>query len=282
RSFRTELIRIDTSRVSSVTVTPKGQEEFTLVRESEGWLATRGDLTVKALPSAVNDLLRQLALVETQRIAAKKPEKWSEFEVGEGQGTRLVVKSNGKVLEDFIIGRFAFNQQTRSATSYVRLSGEDEVYAVEGFLGLSLGQGFDSYRNKLVLKFQREDLKEIALSGDENARMSRTDGNWQLDDGTPVDSLALTRYLTPLQTLSGSEFADSFNPDTAPPPLKTLQLVTQTGDTLRVDAYRDTTLAKPFVVHSSLNPEGWFLSDSTGLFKRLFLPEPKPWLPPTR
>ncbi len=276
RSFKAELIRVDTSKVTAISVFPKTDSaEVSLKRESSAWIVSKGAISAKATTNSIGSLLRQLTLIRTKRVVAKKPEKWADYEVDEGNGTRMVVYSGKKVLEDFILGRFSFDQNAQTATSYVRLSGENEVYAVDGFLALNLGGGFNSYRNKLMVKIKKEDITSLDFSeGNATYSIVRQGNGWALNGSELLDSTKMRTYIGILQGISGVEFADDFDVVQSADLLQKTMTINANNqiDPIVIQCYVDTTRDKPFILNSSLNPDGWFASDSSGVYKRLFKP----------
>ena len=85
RSFKTDLIQIDTASVTTINLYPKSdeQQEITLSKENGIWVATQGAVTTQANQSAVQSLLGNLQLIKTKRVAAKNPDKWKDYEVEE-------------------------------------------------------------------------------------------------------------------------------------------------------------------------------------------------------
>ncbi len=274
RSFKTELIQIDTATISSIRLYPKGnnQEEIILKKEGATWIATKGNITTKANRGAITSLLKNLALIQTKRVAAKNSEKWKDYEVEEGSGNRVKVYAGSKLLEDFIVGRFHFNQQTRQGISYVRLASENEVYAVEGFLSMTMGQGFDSYRNRQILTIKPTDITQISINSQGIVQTYSKLGNTWSSDGTPIDSTQMATYLNGIQYLTGSDFIDDFNVSQATSQrYKTLSLEgNNIGEPILVTAYRDTTRTPPYIIHSSINSDGYFSSDENGVYEKLF------------
>lgn len=277
RSFQTELIAIDTARVTSVTILPKGgqaADEVTLKRESGGWIASKGAVSTRSPQDPIDALLAQLSLIKSERIVANKEEKWSEYEVGEGQGTRIRVYAGEKLLEDFMVGRFNFNQQNRTMTTYLRLDGEREVYAVDGMQTMGLNSGFDTYRNRQVLDLDPVTLNRFnweSTNPDSIFRAERVDGSWLANGENVLDSASVSGFLQPLQTLRGTAFADDYpGARDRAEYLGKLSLWPQDGDEpVEVECYFDSTRAQPFVFHSSFNPDAYFASDSTGLYRSL-------------
>lgn len=288
-TFKAELIQVDTAAVSSITIDPRGEEPpFTLKKEEGQWIATRDALSIRAAENAVQSLLSNLSLIKTKHIAAKSADKWAEYQVADTSGTRIqVYDGGGNLMEDFIIGKFDFQQapgmqqqmpmqqQQPIITSFIRLSGENETYAVEGMQMISMGQGFDSYRNKDLLRMKREmEITSFEYQLEDTLlRFQKTPEGWAAN-GLMLDSMKVENYLNVLRSLPGSEFADDFDELSAGQyPQSQLSISgNNIEEPFRVTAYRDSTRAKPFVIHSNYNPEAYFASDSAGLFQKLFKP----------
>ena len=274
RTFKTELIKLDTAAITAIKIYPKSenQEEIVLNKEGSFWVANKNNVTTKANVDAVNSMLRNLALIKTKRVVAKSPEKWVDYEVEETNSTRIKAFQGDKLLEDFIVGRFNFNQQTRQGVSYVRLAKGDEIYAVDGFLSMTMGQGFDAYRNKEILTVSSNDLTQIAINTLGNTTILQKLGNNWTQDGNPVDSTSISSYLNGLQNINGSTFVNDFDELQAPNLL--YKTVSFEGNNLStpiiIKAFRDTTRTEPYIIQSSLNEDGYFASGDAGIFTQLF------------
>lgn len=287
RSFKTELIVVDTAQVTAITVFPKADEfaEVSMKKENDEWIISKGDFSTKAVTSSINSLLEQLALIKTQRIAAKSEEKWADYEVEEGKGTRMVVYTGSKVVSDFIIGKFDFKQspqaqqqfqqqQQPTITSYVRLNGEPETYAVDGFLSMSLGQGFDAYRNKELIAITKEDINQLDFSeGNSSYSINKSPIGWAVNGTEVLDSTKVDSYLTALSNISGTEFVNDFDAVQHSDKLaKSLTIkANNMVEPVSIHCYADSTRAKPFIIHSTLNKDGYFASDSAGIYSRIFI-----------
>lgn len=276
QSFKTELIQIDSTAVDRIVINPKEGEPFTLTKTDGNWVASQGELNVDALPNAVQSILGSLTLIKTRRIAAKSSDKWAEYEVDEGNGITIEAYEGSKKLEEFIVGRFSFNQQTRSGTSYVRLSSGDEVYAVDGFLTMTFGQNFDSFRDKTLLKMtpSMQVTQFNYQQGANGLTFQNVAGNWMLNGETLLDSTKVDQFTNALRNISGTGFADDF--DEVQGADKLYQTLTVSGDNIPspfvINCYRDTTREKPFVFNSNYNKDVFFESDSAGLVQQLFKP----------
>lgn len=273
-NFNTELILVDTNQVTQIIINtkPPNNEEIMLQREDNGWIVSNGSVNTKAVSNAVQALLSNIQLIKTKYIAANSEEKWADYELGEQQGTRVQVFAGENQLEDFIAGRFAFDQQAQTGTSYLRLTNGKEVYAVDGFQTLTLGQGFNAYRNRTISNFAPNvTFDEVTLQQRDTAfTFSKVSGTWMYGDQV-LDSMYVEMYLEQFMSLTGDTFADDFDEIQAPGfRIGGLSLGGPAmTDNFSVEIYQDTTRINPFVFRSSQNPEAWFDSDSTGLFRKL-------------
>lgn len=274
RTFKTELIQLDTAAITSILLYPKGdnQEETLLKKEANFWVVSKGNITNKANQGAVQSILRNLALIKTKRVASKSAEKWADYEVEESSGSRVKAFAGDKLLEDFIVGRFNFNQQSRQGISYVRLTKGNEVYAVDGFLSMTMGQGFDAYRNKEILTVGKDDITQVAINTlGITTVLQKGIADWA-QDGTTIDSTAISTYLTGLQSIIGVNFVNDFDEVESQPLLyKTLSLEgNNIANPILIKAYRDTTRSEPYIIQSSLNEGSYFASGEDGVFGKLF------------
>ena len=83
------------------------------------------------------------------------------------------------------------------------------------------------------------------------------------------DSTKVTQYLNTLRYQSSSRFIDGFKPKGNADYRETIQ-----GDStkdLTIKAYRDSKTTKNYILNASQYPNVFIESDSTGLFKRLFV-----------
>jgi len=275
-SFKTDLIAIDTALVTTINLYPKSdnQQEITLQKDNGSWIATQGSVTTKAKADAVKAVLDNIRLIKTKRVTAKKQEKWKDYEVEETSGSRVKVYAGSELLEDFIVGRFNFNQQTRRGLSFVRLTNENEVYAVDGSLSRTLGQGFEAFRNKEFLSLRPKYITQIQLSNVDNSTQtfSLKNGQWQ-KEGAAIDSTVMTTYLNGIQNLMGTSFADNLDETQLSQHFhkKISILANNVNEAIAITCYRDVPNSKQvYVLQSSQNKGTYFSSNGTDFFENLF------------
>ena len=257
---------IDTSSISKLIIHPKSSsdEVFSIERNDGDWVITKDDLAPSVNTYAVQSLLRTLSGISIERLVSKSEDRWQDYEVTEENSTRIEVFEGTKKVKDLVIGRFNFNQATRSATSYVRLFDEKDIYSVDGFLSMTLGQEFDNYRDKALVNFSKEELNHILISSDQQEIPFKLDGNdWVSNEGK-VDSSGMASYLNSLSGLQGSTFYD--NGDIGSMPLAHRVTFTTVKDQKNIEV---RTKDGQFIINSSDNPEAYFSSDSSGVYQRI-------------
>jgi len=216
-SFKTDLIRIDTALVDIILIDSKGEERITLQRNTTSqWVATKGTVMATANRAAINSFLNNIQLIKTEDIAAKKKEKWSEYAVDQVKGTNIKIYIGSQLLEDFVVGRYNLNKETGQGLSYVRISGEEEVYAIDGFLSKRLRQGFDSYRNKDLIRVAEDDIASLFLTSEDGTvkAFTKLKNQWTNIDGVVLDSIDIANYLSGIENVMGSKFVDDIDPTT--------------------------------------------------------------------
>lgn len=276
RSFSATLVAIDTSKVTSILLTPKGTAmEISILREKNGWIASNGQLNVKAQTEMVQNLLATLTSISTNQVVAKKTAQWKDFEVEEKQGTHIRVYQGKKLLTDFILGKLDVNAPMQQAISYLRLNGENEVYAIEGLVTMNFAQDFNAFRNHTLLKM-KADMEVMAFDYQERDtafQFIKTNTGWKLGINS-CDSMQVENCLNVLRKVEGERFADDF--DEVQGSKFLYKILTLKGknieDSLVISCYRDTTRQLPFVIQSNQSPESFFASDSIGIYKQIFNP----------
>ncbi len=281
QSFEAALIRVDTAAVSSILINPKGKHPgITFKREGKIWISSRGNISVRALPDPVNQLLSSLSLIKTDYLAAKQADAWEEYGVTQTNSTRVRVFQNEKLLEDFLIGRFSASEAERNAVSYLRLAGEDEVYAVNGFQALPFTRHFNSYRNPLLLSLKPErSLIRLDYHRADTVFSFIPKGEQRQGKSLlAVDSAEIEAYCRKLHRVEGHFFADRFDEMQAGALPRRSLVLHGADDSVTVTLYRDSTRDdRPFILYSSQYPDTFFASDSTGLYKEIFA-QPERWI----
>lgn len=269
--FQTNLIWIDTATVTAVSILPANdpQGEFFLKREGKTWIASQGNRSVKALYSAVSDLLKQLSRLDSHQLVSAEKKKWEDYGVGQGQGIRVRIYENGALLEDFVVGRREIGLEDSLAYSFVRLWADDEVFSVPGDLS-QIWTGFDKYRSMALLDLDPSKIREIQWEpAGADTFLIFTDSLWG--------------FLSGVSKLQGRSFADAFDPVSMSGALQGRLIFSgsEWDSPVEVRFYYDSLWEKPFIFYSTQNPDNYFFSDSADIYARLVqpvysLPSPPP------
>ncbi|MEM7103299.1 MAG: DUF4340 domain-containing protein [Bacteroidota bacterium] len=273
RSFRSELTSFDSSKVSALVVYPviENGQKLTLERNGDKWHVVRDDFRSEADLAAVNAAIPQLLNIPVKRLAATTNDRWAEFEVTDSAGTRVKILEGSKTVSDIVIGKFSVNQQMRTFTTFARVTGEEEVYAVDGFLGMTFNRDLNSWRDKTFVKFNKGDITKITVNqSGQSLDYQKIGADWNLG-GAVIDSTAMDAYLSGLALLNGADFANGFTETT---PISTINLEGNNMQPIAVKGF--TGSDGKFVFQSNLNPKAYFSSDSTGIFNNLINALPFP------
>lgn len=277
RTFKEELVNIDTSFVTTILIYPQSDQhaEMKLMKSGEQWTVSKADIASEADTSYVRNLLSTLAQIKPQRLAATEKAKWKEYNTDDSLGTRVKFLSDNDVLLDIVIGKFSYNQMSRSGISYLRLYDEDEIYAVEGFIPMTVNQPFNEWRNKNLLRGQKEDWTKLSFSyPDSSFSLIKENEKWTWgtpstgDTSTMPDSNKVARYLNELSFLSSSAFADHYSPSASPVLLLTIE-GNNMGSPVTLRAFSADT-ANQYIIHSSYNPNAYFSAAKGNLTQRIF------------
>jgi hypothetical protein len=279
RTLRTELAEIDTSQVSSLLLYPRAEQgkELEFKRNEGSWTVSGQGTTVPANRELVKSILAELKDLEIEQLVARSPDSWDAYQLNDSLGTRVVVREGNKTTLDLVVGRFHYQQapggysmygQNRgTGKTYIRLSGEDEVYLADGFLAMSVNQRFNRWRDQTITRLNTGSVSKIICDypADSGFIAERTGNGW-LVGGLPADSAAMASYLGGVSRKTHSEFADGEHPSAAPD-----FSISFEGDNMpaqSVSAYLQTD--STLVLTSSINPGTWFRVSRDGLFEDLF------------
>src|SRR5258706_5516071 len=185
-NLRKNLLTLDTASVSEVRVLPSKEhtEELRLLRDGKNWKVINGKRSEPSDKAAIKSILEALGNLQAQRLASRKKEKWEDFKVGE-TGTHVsVYDGKGKKVADFHVGKVGFTPGAGgtygASYTYVRLSDENEVYTVEGFLEPTFNNSFNEWRDKTFLKLNKDDITRLSFRypADSGFVASKRDSVW--------------------------------------------------------------------------------------------------------
>jgi hypothetical protein len=243
RSLKSELVNIDTSRVTRITI--QGKEGEVSLTKNGDWLVKVNEANKKTRDGAVENLLNALNTIKPSRLAAKSKDSWKDYEV-DTAGTRVTVFDGNDVLSDIVIGRFGVEGQ-RNFYSYVRQFEDENVYVADGFMGMSIGSKTSDFRNNQVLRVKKDSLTSITFDYPDSAFvLAKNEGQWFLGE-QQADSAAVASFLQGVGYLNNQSF---FDEEITVPPTHIITFSFSDQPSKEVNAF---ALESGFVIRTSDN-----------------------------
>jgi hypothetical protein len=279
-TLKNSLVKFDTLAVSKIDIIPKNSDgkPFEFVKQNNRWSVSQGNIISKPAEGAVQNIFNEVLSIKPQSLAAVNESKWKEYDLTDSLATRIKFSnSKGKILADILLGKFSYKQVANpygysggnnvEGTSYVRLNGQKEIYAVEGFLTFAISGKFSDWRDKSLLKCRKEDVLKVrfVFPGDSSYTLVKKDSGWFVDD-EKADSTLVSNYLNSLGYLKGQDFADGFKPVLNPDYQVNIE-----GNNLldsSVKCYNGGS-KDDYILGSNLNPDVFFKSKRNGTFDQV-------------
>ena len=275
-TFTSDIMNVDSASVNKIEIMPSDTTKtgVTLEKKQDKWYVHYNGELVPASQRSVGGIMDALLTMKAKQLVGKK-NQWIEYKVTDTSGTRVAVKGQEGIQTEFIIGKFSYKkpdnpyQRQGTMTSYIRLAGKEEVYAVDGFLTFIFQTEPKSYRDAAITKLQQQAITRVTFTYPEDSSfvVEKVNQQWQIN-GNPADSIEVTTYLNQIAMVSGQEFLDDVP----------AEHLTNPAYTLRIEG---ANMAAPQVVHafpadsvhqyyitSSINQGACF--SGMNIFNRLF------------
>jgi hypothetical protein len=281
RTFKDKVLSFDSSVITEIIIDdPKNQQDPVDLRKTgDKWIVKVGPKEYTADTNVIKNMLSQLSDMPTKRFAGKGSDAWAKYEVADTSATLVTIKSSGKTIAEVLVGKFSYNvpkdqqqvqgrQQRGEMTSYVRLKGEKDVYAVDGYLKMTFGSKIESYRYKSLASVKPEDITRLTVTEPGNRKVfENPDGNWIMN-GMPVDSATTVKFRNTIARLSGTKFTDQ----EAGPSGASHSLLIEGNNfaPVEIQAFPVADTNVNYIVTSSANPGSFFNGQEGGLFKKIW------------
>lgn len=260
KSFRTELVAIDTTQVTRIVVdSPTESTEVT--KTDDSWSVALPDGSDKpAVASAVRNLLTSLESIKPTRIVARTESKWKDYSV-DSTGTRVKVYEGNKNTLDLVIGRFGVENQ-RQFYTHVRLAEENDVYIANDFMGISVARSANDFRNGSILRLKQDSLTQVAFNYPDSAFTIYKESNRWVASQFEPDSASVASYLQGLSFVSSKNFADGTGLST---PELNVNFSFSDQSEIQISAFRKEG---DWVIYSSENGDEYFTD--AAIFEKIF------------
>jgi hypothetical protein len=269
RSFKTDIVNIDTAKVTAISIYPRAtnHKEVRLYKEGKNWKVKLGNnLTANVPKNKIQSLLKMLVEVKPTRVAAQDKSKWAEFKV-DTAGTNVKIFEGGDNTLDLIVGKFSF-QQPRQMNTFVRLNGEDEVYETQGFLDMAFNQKPDYFRNNALVNDDPANWKKLTFTyPDSSFELVKKDNHWTIN-GNNTDSAKTANYLRTLSHISSTSFVDNPSDSELGKAKYTLTIESSSLGGIVITAYGDTA---GVIISSTENEGAYFNGKQSKLSEKIFV-----------
>jgi len=273
-TFQTAIIpKIDANKLNGMIIFPKMKtgKPYVFSKKENMWYASQGDVISRAAPRSVNYMISQLEQISPDRLGSNDPKDWKEYNVNDSLGTRVVFLYDKDTALDVVVGRFSFIPQQKKSISYVRLSGQKEVYAVDGFLSMNITQDFDAWRDKQVMPGDYTVWNKLTYTYPADSGFSisiNKNDRWVFGDNTLPDSLTAINIIKDVNNQNYGVFINKFDTG-GKQALFTLRVEGNGFSPAIIRAYVAHD-ANKYAITSSLNPGVFFSGNRNEMFRKIF------------
>lgn len=281
-NFKAEVIQLDSSTVNKIIIRPPSsseEEPIIISKDDDNWQVAQDAIKTQANQSTVNSVLGQLEQIKTEQLVSKTKEKWEAYELTDTLAQCVEIYQQGKEKPTKLyFGKTTYRQSQNpgyggrpsvDASTYFRINETPSTYAIKGGLSNTFKRKFSAWRNTEFIKFDKDLITRLKFETNKNNTfsLSKKESDWFMGEISP-DSTKVAKYLNYLSYQSSSRFVDGFKPKENAD--YTLTIQGDSTEELIIKAYRDST-TNSYILNASLYPNVFIESDSTELFKRLFV-----------
>jgi hypothetical protein len=187
-----KVFTFDKSKAREVSLSPKGGEALTVVKDGDAWKMTAPE-AVPADASAVDGLLSGFENLEIDEVIADSPSSLADFGLAEPQRTVAVLLQGASEPLKLLVG----SKTPDGSSVYAKLPTQPRVFTVASYLTTPFDKKPFDLRDRNILHAKRDDIRSLEIAGPEGSYALARSGK---------ESWAFTR---PLVTKAGRWTVDS-------------------------------------------------------------------------
>ncbi len=268
RTFKKDLVEVDAATVTAIEIYPKAAEgkKILLSKQNDVWQVESEGKKYLADPSLAESLISDLNQMKPESVASSEKERWEQYQVTDSLGTRVKLLNGTNLLTDLYVGKFSYSQSGKM-TSYVRMAEDNNVFGVDGMLGISFNRNLNSFRNKRVIQSSSADWRKLAFNypADSSFTLEKANDKWIIGDKT-ADSASVAKYFETISNLTESSFTAG-KPGTEP----THRLKIEGNNSMEPVGITGYYFSPDSVVMESSQNQGNYFN-SADLAKKVFVP----------
>ena len=275
-TFQTAIVpHIDSAKMNGMVIFQKPDKKgkplpFIFTRKGKDWYVSQGTVSGRAEQRVANYMISQMEQIRPDRLASNDVKDWKQYDVNDSLGTRVVFLYDKDTALDVIVGRFSYIPQQKQSLSYVRISGQKEIYAVNGFLSMNITEDFNAWRDKKIMPGDYASWTRLTFTypADSGFTITKDSNNqWSFSDGRKPDSASASNIIKSIANQNYGTFVDNFDSN-GKQAICTLRVEGKNGTAL-IKAYPADT-ANKYVINSSINPASFFSGTKSMLFSKVF------------
>ena len=272
RSFRKNLVSIDTSKVTQISLYPKSvnHNEVKIFKSGNKWKVELNKGQTADIPeNKIRSLFSELLSIKPLGVAASGKENWKNYQV-DTAGTRVKVYQGSDKVLNLIVGKFAF-ERPRTMLSYVRVNGDDNVYTTNGFLSYMFNHNANYYRNNYLVNSEYSNWTKLDFyyPSDSSFTLSKVKDKWQIR-GKSTDSSETASYLRTLSQKTNSNFIDNPDESLLSRSEFTLTIERKSAAPIIISAFEN---GSRIILNSSQNPSTYFDGQKNNFWQSIFVGE---------
>lgn len=271
QTFKTNLVDIDTAKVTSIQIYPEvnNHKLVKIFKEGKEWKVLLPNNKTAVVPKEkVDGLFGQLNEVKANNLASTDKSKWKEFKVDSSGIEVQVYEGNDKTL-DLIIGKFEYHKPN-TMISFVRLQDENKIYGVNGFLNFVFNHDQNYFRDNRIINDYYSNWKTLTFTypGDSSFVLEKNGKIWKINN-SKTDSAATAKYLSSISNLANQNIVDDINKNDLNKVKYHLTIKSSAKGVIEISAYQNNIIA------SSQNLETYFDGNKNNLLDKIFVKKNK-------
>lgn len=197
---------VDTTEVTKITIGRLGSL-LTLEKVAGEWYVMQ-DEPHKTEPNMIQQLIGIVGKMKVGNVISDNPSNQIKFQVDTLTGFTVSIYSGDDVLSSIVVGKMADYTHT-----YVRLTGENEVYIAEGMMSHLMNRPPADWRDKTILDLDPNQIQAVEIQfGDQHYALTRADTVWLLqaqssDQAVEADQDKASELINSLSNLKAGGFA---------------------------------------------------------------------------
>ncbi len=163
RTFRAQLLALDSNSVSSFTITPapfKRLPPLDFQRTPEGWRMRLGKDSSLADPAPIHQLLLSWSGMRVTSLAGRMADVADKYDLGDSTADRLRITA-GTDVHEFLVGRHTAGE---APVTVVSVPGDEYAYAIDGILGLYADRTFGEWLPKYLVTGDPKNWQRIVFN----------------------------------------------------------------------------------------------------------------------